>query len=172
MNNKRESVVQRPVVAHRKTPAERIAAFNKTSTGTEPKTVTEVPVKKTVVTRQDNKKTWKEAYGIRDEEILEMDRMVRSQRFKPSDNSKERIEYVLTTAQNESDYSSREMAEYLVRIGVKSIWLRPSSTVKRGVPFYGTQESYVDALGTTTLEAAIARLPNDDVPSRLKKIKQ
>ena len=87
---------------------------------------------------------WKDVHGIKIEEILELDRMIRTQRFKPIPITVERIEFTLRKMKEERDFSTQGLATFLYKGGCKSIWFRPKL-------FFGTERSYVESMNASSL---------------------
>jgi hypothetical protein len=103
---------------------------------------------------------WKDVHGLKIEEVLTLDKLVRSQRFKPVPATMERVEFTIKTMREERDFSTRGIATFLYKGGCKSIWF---ST--RGHFFFGLESMYLDASGAKTVDEALSRLPDDDEPS-------
>jgi hypothetical protein len=102
---------------------------------------------------------WKDVHGIKLEEILEFDKMVRGQRFKPIPITVERIQFTLQKMKEEHDMSTQSLARNLYKGGCKSIWFRPRL-------FFGTERAYLASMeDARDLETAFSYLPNDDEPS-------
>lgn len=105
---------------------------------------------------------WANVHGITMDEIATLDAAVRRCRFKPSDSLINSILHVLDTYRGERDLSSRRMAEDMYKMGVKNIWYTSKATV---VPFFGSEESYLEKMRAKSVTEAWKNMKDDDQPS-------
>ena len=91
---------------------------------------------------------WKDIHGIKMEEIAQIDKSVRARRFKPGDDTLERVCWTIGTYRNEQNFSSRQLATFLFKGGIKSIWIKGDGgrTTGRNYFFFGTEAQYVDTM--------------------------
>ena len=100
---------------------------------------------------------WAEKYGVKQEDLLLVDKLVTVERFKPRDpGTTGRVTHLLARLIKERYLSTRGLAMHLYKCGVKSIWIRPTQK-----PFYGTEETYLTFMGKRDVASALNSLENE-----------
>ena len=96
-------------------------------------------------------------YGVTRDQLMVLDRLVASERFKPRvPATTGRIDHVFRRLIVECHLTTRGLAMHLYKSGMQSIWVKGS-----GLPFFGTQNSYLEYARSRTVQAAIATLPDE-----------
>lgn len=100
---------------------------------------------------------WIKENGIKDPELVELDRAVRRQRFTVTEQTMTMIRGTVRTLCAEHNYSTQETAIHMKRAGMIATWLTGKEQF-----YFGLESEYVAQMGCRTAEEAISRLPAND----------
>jgi hypothetical protein len=115
-------------------------------------------------------------HGVTKDQLATLDGLVIRARFKPTEATVGRIEWIMKRLVAEQYLTPRGLACFLYSMGVRFMWVRqPTSRVTRKpknpndaskqwfeLPFYGTEDDYLKAMRKTTIQAAFDSLPDQD----------
>ena len=100
---------------------------------------------------------WIKENGVKDAELVELDRAVRRQRFTVTDQTMAMIRGTVRALCAEHGYSTQETAIHMKRAGMIATWLTGKEQF-----YFGLESEYAPQMGCRTAEEAISRLPAND----------
>jgi len=123
-------------------------------------TATPAPVAPVVEERGfvDPRLEYAERYGVKAEDLLLLDKLVTTERYKPRvPGTTGRVDHLLHKLRTERYLTTQGLGRHLHKTGLASIWVK-----QNGSAFYGSEAMYLTHMRKPDVETALSALANDD----------